>query len=48
MGVWEKDRYRVVRRGEGGAGRSDRCRGGNRCIEEAIVWLGIGQRGKYI
>ena len=36
------------RGGEEGAGKSDRCRGGNRCIEEAMVWLGVGLRGKYI
>ena len=50
-GVWEKDRYRgVCARGRGleGAGKSDRYRWGNRCIEEAMVWLGVGLRGKYI
>ena len=36
------------RGGDEVAGKSDRCRGGNRCIEEAMVWLGVGLRGKYI
>ena len=40
MGVWGKDRYRVVRGGEESAGRGDRYTGGNRCIEEAMVLLG--------
>ena len=29
-------------------GRVIDTEGGNRCIEEAMVWLGVGLRGKYI
>ena len=45
IGTWE-----CVPEEEEGAGKSDRYRGGNRCIEEAMVWLGVGVglRGKYI
>ena len=37
-----------MRGGEEGAGRSNRYTGGNRYIEEAMVLLGVGLRGKDI